>query len=624
MATESLKRFGGEVEGNGYYSHVKEQMGDWISQDMLGDVRSTLNDTCLQSATKFAGYLLSSPLPVASTIFEGEHFALTLLFVPTATEAALRTYAPGTIVLYKPVHGKGELKGFNNQRVIQQDVMTPGEFGQVGTPVVTRLGGPRRTLSCSASQPAAILELVFSPRNREGGMTGEESVMNTGAGAGADANPPVTADDKDEVKRFTTIQPPASELATLFESSADSEGRTAELVARNALYAENAEKYDIFERIRYRVGGLSTELGEIVRRVLSSRQIAPQILKTLGLTHVRGILLHGPPGTGKTLIAREVARALNSRKPILINGPEIMDKYVGEAERNIRECFSAAEEEWAAKGPASELHVVIFDEFDSIAKRRGSLSGDGSGVRDSCVNQLLSKLDGVNEMNNILVIALTNRKDLIDPALLRPGRLEVHVEVKAPDGEGRQEILYILFKPLVLGGFVRLDDARVWCGRLAERTVGWTGADLSGMMRNAASFAIDRSLNGVPGGTVPSSPSSSPSSSITEVQILWEDINQAFKESSKGLEIPKRVWIGRYFRRKLKQFASVAGRRGGRGTGNGGDLKRQKRTFESILQATEDDFIDIENEGEENREGVGSELKASRVEWKDIGGTLMF
>ena len=85
--------------------------------------------------------------------------------------------------------------------------------------------------------------------------------------------------------------------------------------------------------------------------------------------------MYGPPVTGKTLIAREMARALNSREPILVNGPEIMAKYVGEAERNIRDLFTPAEEEWAIRGPESELHVIIFDEFDSIAKKRGSLSG---------------------------------------------------------------------------------------------------------------------------------------------------------------------------------------------------------------------------------------------------------
>lgn len=95
----------------------------------------------------------------------------------------------------------------------------------------------------------------------------------------------------------------------------------------------------------------------------------------IGINHIKGILLYGPPGTGKTLIARELAKALNSREPLLVNGPEIMDKYVGEAERNIRDLFKPAEEEWAMKGAQSELHVIIFDEFDSVAKKRGSLSG---------------------------------------------------------------------------------------------------------------------------------------------------------------------------------------------------------------------------------------------------------
>ena len=122
------------------------------------------------------------------------------------------------------------------------------------------------------------------------------------------------------------------------------------------------------------------------------------------------------------MIAREIARILNAREPKVVNGPEIMDKFVGEAERNIRLLFKEAEEEWDAERENSALHVIIFDEFDAIAKKRGMLAGDGSGVRDSCVNQLLSKLDGIAAINNVLVIGLTNRIDLIDPALLRPGR----------------------------------------------------------------------------------------------------------------------------------------------------------------------------------------------------------
>ena len=169
LVTQSLKRFGGEATGGDkYFSHVKEQMGDWIDQTILDDVRLVLNDTSLQTATTFANYLLSSPLPAASTIIDDEHFTLTLLFVPSATETELHTHAPGTVVLYKSVFGTGELKGFNNQRVIQRDVMSPHRYDEKGTPVITRLGGPRRALACGISSSAAIIELAFHPRNKEG------------------------------------------------------------------------------------------------------------------------------------------------------------------------------------------------------------------------------------------------------------------------------------------------------------------------------------------------------------------------------------------------------------------------------------------------------------------------
>lgn len=169
LVTQSLKRFGGEATGgNQYYSHVKEQMGDWIDQTILDDVRMMLNDTSLQTANTFANYLLSSPLPAASTIIADEHFTLTLLFVPPATEAALLTHPPGTVILYKSVFGMGELKGFNNVRVIQRDTMSPHTYDEKGTPVITRLGGPKRTLACGIGSSSAIIELAFHPRNKEG------------------------------------------------------------------------------------------------------------------------------------------------------------------------------------------------------------------------------------------------------------------------------------------------------------------------------------------------------------------------------------------------------------------------------------------------------------------------
>jgi vesicle-fusing ATPase len=169
----------------------------------------------------------------------------------------------------------------------------------------------------------------------------------------------------------------------------------------------------------------------------------PEAAKRLGVNHVRGILLSGPPGCGKTLLARELSEMLGSREPQIVNGPEILDKFVGEAEKNVRALFEPAEREYEQLGDDSALHVIILDELDAIARRRGSVTGDTTGVRDSVVNQLLAKMDGVKEANNILVIGLTNRPELLDPALLRPGRLEVQLRVDLPDKKGRRDILRI-------------------------------------------------------------------------------------------------------------------------------------------------------------------------------------
>ena len=134
---------------------------------------------------------------------------------------------------------------------------------------------------------------------------------------------------------------------------------------------------------------------------------------------------------------------------------------------------------------------MIFDEFDAIGRTRGT-SRDASGVRDSCVNQLLTLLDGTRQMNNVLVIALTNRKDMLDPALLRPGRLEVHLEIGLPSVEGRRDILHILFAPLLAANYISKIDSAAWIERIVQKSERATGADLAGIMRNAASHTIIR------------------------------------------------------------------------------------------------------------------------------------
>ena len=161
------------------------------------------------------------------------------------------------------------------------------------------------------------------------------------------------------------------------------------------------------------------------------------MLDKYGIKHVKGMLLYGPPGTGKTLIARQIAKALNCDDPQIVNGPEIFDKYVGGSEEKIRKLFANAESEYAKYGDESNLHIIIFDEIDAICRPRGTVSS-GTGVHESVVNQLLSKIDGVHALNNILVIGMTNRKDMIDEAVLRPGRLEIHKEIGLADEAGRR------------------------------------------------------------------------------------------------------------------------------------------------------------------------------------------
>lgn len=161
---------------------------------------------------------------------------------------------------------------------------------------------------------------------------------------------------------------------------------------------------------------------------------------------------------------------------------------MGQSEENIRNLFAEAEAEYKAKGDHSSLHIIIFDEIDAICKKRGS---DASGVGDKVVNQLLSKIDGVNALNNILVIGMTNRLDLIDDALLRPGRFEIHLEISLPDENARFEIFQIHTKQMTGNSFL---DENVDFLKMSSLTKNYTGAEIAAIVRAASSYALERNI----------------------------------------------------------------------------------------------------------------------------------
>lgn len=237
------------------------------------------------------------------------------------------------------------------------------------------------------------------------------------------------------------------------------------------------------------IGGLTDEFLIIFRKVFSSRLLPKNVREELGINHVKGVLLYGPPGCGKTALARQLGKLLNCAEPKIVNGPSLLSKYVGESEENTRKLFSDAIED--QKNGKDNLHLIICDEFDAIGKKRGLKTSD-SGVSDQVVNTFLTMIDGVNSLNNILLICMTNRRDLIDNALLRSGRLEVQIEIKLPTREGRVEILKIHTNKMKSSNRfdenINLDD-------IANLTQNYSGAELEGLIRNATAYAISREIN---------------------------------------------------------------------------------------------------------------------------------
>ncbi|MEM2103640.1 MAG: CDC48 family AAA ATPase [Candidatus Bathyarchaeia archaeon] len=225
------------------------------------------------------------------------------------------------------------------------------------------------------------------------------------------------------------------------------------------------------------IGGLEEvkqELKEAVEWPLKN----PEIFKKMGIKPPKGILLYGPPGCGKTLLARAVATESEANF-ITIKGPEVFSKWVGESEKAIREVFRKAR----MAAPA----VIFFDEIDSLVPRRGLGFAD-SGVTERVISQLLTEMDGIVTLEDVVVVAATNRPDIVDPAVLRPGRFDRLIYVPEPDEKGRLQILKIYTKNMPLAKDVNLEA-------LAAMTRNYSGADIEAVCREAAMQALRRDIN---------------------------------------------------------------------------------------------------------------------------------
>ncbi len=225
------------------------------------------------------------------------------------------------------------------------------------------------------------------------------------------------------------------------------------------------------------IGGLE-EVKQSLREAVEWPLKNPEVFSRMGIRPPKGILLFGPPGCGKTLLARAVATESEANY-ITIKGPEVFSKWVGESEKAIREVFR--------KGRMAAPSVIFFDEFDSLVPRRGLGFAD-SGVTERVISQLLTDMDGIVTLEDVVVIAATNRPDIVDPAVLRPGRFDRLIYVPEPDEKSRLEIFKIYTKDMPLTKDVNLTD-------LANISKGYSGADIQALCREAALNALRRDIN---------------------------------------------------------------------------------------------------------------------------------
>jgi len=259
-------------------------------------------------------------------------------------------------------------------------------------------------------------------------------------------------------------------------------------------------------RITYdELGGLKNEVLKI-REMVELPMRHPELFDKIGIEAPKGVLLYGPPGTGKTLLAKAVAGETNAHF-ISLSGPEIMGKYYGESEGNLREIFAQAEE--------NSPSIIFIDEIDSIAPKRDEVTGE---VEKRIVSQLLTLMDGMKSRGKVVVIAATNRPDSIDPALRRPGRFDREIEIGIPDADGRFDILSIHTRGMPI-------DKKVDLKQISKITHGFVGADLEVLSKEAAMRSLRRILP-----EIDLDENKISSEILQKIQITSEDFRDALKE----------------------------------------------------------------------------------------------
>src|SRR5437667_7877053 len=271
------------------------------------------------------------------------------------------------------------------------------------------------------------------------------------------------------------------------------------------------------------IGGLGSEVRK-VREMIELPLRHPELFERLGVEAPKGVLLHGPPGTGKTLLAKAVASETNANFHS-ISGPEIMSKFYGQSEENLRDIFKQAEE----NAPA----IIFIDEIDSIAPKRDEVTGE---VERRVVAQLLALMDGLAARGNIIVIGATNRPNAIDPALRRPGRFDREIEIGVPDKTSRHEILQVHTRAMPLTLDVDLH-------RLSDICHGYTGADISALCREAAMKALRRYLP-----SINLEEERVPGEMLEKMQVNLDDFKTAYREITPTamrevyIEVPSVNW----------------------------------------------------------------------------------